>query len=115
MREGGRMGKREGMLEVINRAYDARRGSDLDGLMSGFHPDVVFTLVGDKSSLAVVGTARDHRELRETLRGFIATFDFATREILSEIVEETALLCTLASSFVIAQWGKLGRPMFSTC
>jgi ketosteroid isomerase-like protein len=81
------MGKREGMLEVINRAYDARRESDLEGLMSAFHPDAVFTLVGDKSSLAVVGTARGHRELRETLRGFIATFDFVTREILSVIVE----------------------------
>jgi ketosteroid isomerase-like protein len=81
------MGNRQAMLELIRRAYAARGEGDLDGLMRAFHPDAVFTLVGDKSALEVAGSIHGHRRLREAMDGFIATFHFAERQVLSELVE----------------------------
>jgi ketosteroid isomerase-like protein len=81
------MGNRETMLELIGRAYAARGRGDLDELMAAFHPEAAFTLVGDKRTLEVTGTVQGHRSLHETFAGFIATFDFVKREILSEVVE----------------------------
>ena len=81
------MGNRETMLELIGRAYAARGRGDLDELMTAFHPEAVFTLVGDKRTLEVTGSVQGHRNLRETLAGFVATFYFVKREILSEVVE----------------------------
>ena len=81
------MGNRETMLELIGRAYAARGRGDLDELMTAFHPEAVFTLAGDKRTLEVTGTVQGYRNLRETLAGFIDTFDFVQREILSEVVE----------------------------
>jgi ketosteroid isomerase-like protein len=81
------MGNREAMMEVTRRAYEARDKGDLEGLLAAFHPDAVFTLVGDEKALEVAGSVRGHPELRESLRGFITTFDFAGREILSDLIE----------------------------
>jgi ketosteroid isomerase-like protein len=81
------MGNRETMLELIGRAYSARGRGDLEELMTAFHPEAVFTLVGDKRTLEVTGSVQGHPSLREALAGFIATFDFVKREILSEVVE----------------------------
>jgi hypothetical protein len=67
-----------------------RHGSgrgDLEGLLAAFHPEGVFTLVGDAKSLQVTGSVQGHRNLRETFGGFIATFKFVDRKILSEVVE----------------------------
>ena len=81
------MGNREANLGLLRRAYEARGKGDLEDLATAFHPDAVFTLVGDKKALEVAGSVRGHRALRETLGGFIATFDFVERQILSELVE----------------------------
>ena len=81
------MGNRETMLELIGAAYAARGRGDLDDLMTAFHPDAVFTLVGDKRALEVTGSVQGHARLRETLAGFIAAFHFIERQILSEVVE----------------------------
>lgn len=81
------MGNRETVLELIRQAYAARDRGDLDGLVAAFHPDAVFTLVGDRKSINVAGSAQGHRGLREALGGFIATFQFVKRDILSELVE----------------------------
>jgi ketosteroid isomerase-like protein len=81
------MANRETMLEVIRGAYAARRGGDLEGLMSAFHPAAVFTLVGDKKALDVVGSVQGHGGLREALGGYIAAFEFGQRDILTEVVE----------------------------
>jgi ketosteroid isomerase-like protein len=86
MREA-EMENREAVLELIREAYAARGRGDLEGLMTAFHPEAVFTLVGDKKSLQVAGSAQGHHGLRETLGGFIATFKFVERQILSELVE----------------------------
>jgi ketosteroid isomerase-like protein len=81
------MTNRESMLEVIRAAYAARGRADLDGLMSTFHPKAVFTLVGDKTALDVVGSVQGHASLREAMRGYIANFEFGGRTVLSELVE----------------------------
>lgn len=81
------MESRETMLDLIKLAYTARGRGDLEGLMTAFHPEAVFTLAGDKGSLQVAGSVQGHRGLRETLGGFIATFKFVEREILSEVVD----------------------------
>jgi ketosteroid isomerase-like protein len=81
------MANREAMLEVVRGAYAARGRGDLEGLMSAFHPTAVFTLVGDKKALDVVGSVQDHAGLREALGGYIANFEFGKREILSELVD----------------------------
>src|ERR1700757_466045 len=81
------MANRETMLEVIRGAYAARRVGDLEGLISAFHPAAVFTLVGDKKALDVVGSVQGHGGVREALGGFIASFEFGDRDILSEVVE----------------------------
>jgi len=81
------MGNREVILDVMRQAYEARGKGDLEGLMTAFHPDAVFTLVGDSRALEVAGSVHGHGSVREALRGFIATFDFLERQILSEVVE----------------------------
>jgi ketosteroid isomerase-like protein len=81
------MGNRETILEVIRRAYAARDRGDLQDLMTAFHPEAAFTLVGDKTALELAGTVQGHRSLREAMDGFIATFHFAERQVLSELVE----------------------------
>ena len=81
------MGNRETMLEVILQAYAARGSGDLEGLLAAFHPEGVFTLVGDAKSLQVAGRVQGHRNLRDTFGGFIAAFKFVDRQILSEVVE----------------------------
>jgi ketosteroid isomerase-like protein len=86
MREA-ELGNRETMLDLIKLAYAARGRGDLEGLMAAFHPEAVFTLVGDKKALEVAGSVQGHRGLREALGGFIATFQFVERQILSELVE----------------------------
>src|SRR5215470_10627657 len=75
------------MLEVILQAYAARGRGDLEGLLAAFHPEGVFTLVGDAKSLEVAGSVQGHRNLRETFDRFIAAFKFVDRQILSEVVE----------------------------
>jgi ketosteroid isomerase-like protein len=81
------MENRETMLELIKRAYSARGRGDLEGLMAVFHPEAAFRLVGDQKALEVAGSVQGHGSLREALGGFIATFQFVERQILSEVVE----------------------------
>ena len=81
------MENREIMLDVIKRAYAARGKGDLEGLMAVFHPEAVFRLVGDKKALEVAGSVQGHGDLQEAMNGFIATFQFVERQILSELVE----------------------------
>jgi ketosteroid isomerase-like protein len=81
------MGNRETILEVISQAYAARGRGDLEELVTAFHPEAVFTLVGDKRTLEVTGSVQGHHGLRQSLAGFIATFSFIERKILSEVVE----------------------------
>jgi ketosteroid isomerase-like protein len=81
------MANREALLDQVRRAYAARDKGALDDLMAEFHPEAVFTLVGDKQALSVTGNAMGHSAVKEGMDKFISTFEFVERHILSELVE----------------------------
>ena len=81
------MGHREDMLDVIKRAYAARGEGDVKGLVDTFHPEGLFNLVGDNSTLHLTGSVKGHEPLHIAFGQFIDHFDFQKREILSEVVE----------------------------
>jgi ketosteroid isomerase-like protein len=111
MREA-EMGHREAVLELIRQAYAARGRGDLEGLVAAFHPEAVFTLVGDKRSLQVAGSAQGHHGLRETLGGFIATFKFVERQILSELVEADR---AAVHSRLVVRYDPTGKTLTTEC
>ena len=106
------MGNREAIVEVIRRAYEARGRGDLDALMATFHPDAVFTLIGDKKALEVTGSFHGHAGVREALREFIATFDFFDRQILREVVEGDR---AAVHSCVIVRYGPTKETWTADC
>jgi len=81
------MGQREDMLALIRTAYAARGNGDVEGLVTAFHPEGVFTLKGDKGALALTGSMEGHPPLRAAFGQFIADFGFESREILAELVD----------------------------
>jgi ketosteroid isomerase-like protein len=81
------MGQREERLALIRRAYAARDGGDAEGLVTAFHPEGLFTLMGDKSALALTGTMQGHPTLRGAFSKLIDEFGFEGREILAELVD----------------------------
>jgi ketosteroid isomerase-like protein len=81
------MKNREELLDQIRRAYTARDKGELETLMAEFHPEAVFTLAGNRQSLAVAGSALGHTRVKEGMAKFIATFEFVKRDILSELVD----------------------------
>jgi ketosteroid isomerase-like protein len=81
------MENREALLEQIRRAYMARGKGALEALMAEFHPEAVFTLVGDQQALAVAGSALGHSQVKEGMTKFIDTFEFVERDILIELVD----------------------------
>lgn len=81
------MTSRQEMMEVIERAYDARNNGAIDAIMAEFHPKAAFELKGDKSMLSVVGRAEGHANVRAAMGQLIGAFDFLQREILETIIE----------------------------
>lgn len=81
------MGQREEMLAVVRSAYAARDGSDAEGLVTAFHPQGLFTLMGDKSALELTGSMQGHPTLRGAFGKLIEAFGFEGREILAELVD----------------------------
>ena len=81
------MASREAMIEMINRAYDARTRSDLEAVMDAFHADALFELKGDKDVLEVAGAAQGHPDVRTAMTGLIQNFEFIKRDIVTETVE----------------------------
>lgn len=81
------MGQREEMLALIRNAYAARDGGDAEGLVKAFHPEGLFTLMGDKSALELTGSMQGHPTLRGAFSKLIAEFGFEGREILAELVD----------------------------
>jgi len=79
---------REAIKALIERGYEARRTGDIDGIITVFHPEGKFALAGSKESFAVAGVSTGHQELRATLAGLIANFEFVQREILATIIDD---------------------------
>ncbi|MCK1362661.1 nuclear transport factor 2 family protein [Bradyrhizobium sp. 199] len=72
---------------MIRGSYAARDGGDTEGLVTAFHPEGAFTLMGNKGALGLTGTMQGHPTLREAFGQFIAGFGFEGREILAELVD----------------------------
>jgi ketosteroid isomerase-like protein len=91
------MAQREDMLALIRAGYAARDGGDVEGLVTAFHPEGAFTLMGNKSALQLTGTMQGHPPLREAFNQFTAGFGFEGREILAELVDgdRVAVHCRL--------------------
>jgi ketosteroid isomerase-like protein len=71
------------MIEaLIGQSYAARKDGDIERLMSVFDPDAEFELAGSKTTLAVAGVVQGHGNIRTTMTGFVAAFDFIHREII---------------------------------
>lgn len=81
------MGQREEMLAVVRSAYVARDGGNTEGLVTAFHPQGLFTLMGDKSALELTGSMQGHPTLRGAFSKLIDAFGFEGREILAELVD----------------------------
>jgi len=81
------MASRENMLALIKDAYAARDGADTDSLVTAFHPEGAFALMGDKSALELAGRMQGHPTLRAAFTQLTAGFGFENREILAELVD----------------------------
>jgi ketosteroid isomerase-like protein len=81
------MTDRETIEALIDQSYAARKEGDIEGLMSAFHPDAEFELAGSKTALAVAGRVQGHQNIRTTMTGFVAAFDFIHREIISMAID----------------------------
>jgi ketosteroid isomerase-like protein len=55
--------------------------------MAIFHPDGKFELAGSKEHTAAAGSAQGHQELRTTLVGLVATFQFVQRDTISILID----------------------------
>jgi ketosteroid isomerase-like protein len=73
------------IMSLIEQAYEARRTEDIKALMTAFHPDCKFEIVGAKPLARVAGVA----QLEETLKALIGNFKFVGRDFLSIIVEDS--------------------------
>ena len=81
------MANRDDMLALIRAAYAARDGADTDGLVTAFHPEGAFTLMGDKSALELTGRMQGYPTLHAAFTQLTAGFGFEGREILAELVD----------------------------
>lgn len=81
------MTNRETIQAVIDQVYAARRTGDIDSIMAIFHPDAKFELAGSKVLTPAVGIWRGHQELRTTIAGLIAGFEFIQRDIISSVID----------------------------
>ncbi|XUM19948.1 nuclear transport factor 2 family protein [Bradyrhizobium oligotrophicum S58] len=81
------MEDREVLLKQVRRAYKARDTGALEDMMAECHPDVVFTLAGDRNATQVLGSMCGHPQVKDALAKLIDTFEFAHRNILTELVD----------------------------
>jgi ketosteroid isomerase-like protein len=81
------MTDRKTIEAVISGCYAARQKGDIETVMAAFHTDGVFELAGSKEMVAVVGAARGNQEIRTTMTGLIAAFDFIERDIICMMID----------------------------
>lgn len=81
------MASREDMLALIKAAYAARDGGDVAGVVTAFHPEGAFALMGNKNALELTGRMEGHPTLHAAFTQLSADFGFDGREILAELVD----------------------------
>jgi ketosteroid isomerase-like protein len=84
---GVAMASREEMMDTIEKAYAARASGDMENLMTAFHSDGAFELMGDSKELLVAGRAEGHDGVRAAMDGFVKNFEFLKRDILDSVIE----------------------------
>ena len=82
------MENREVLLEQVRRVFKARDAGLLGDLMAECHPDVVFTLAGDRGANEMAGCMSGHAEVKQAAAKLIDTFQFVQRDILTELVDQ---------------------------
>jgi ketosteroid isomerase-like protein len=82
------MTDRQAIRALIDRAYEARANEDIEAVMELFHPNGKFEIAGSNKLTIAAGTAHGHEELRKTLSGLIANFEFVQRELVNMVVDE---------------------------
>jgi uncharacterized protein (TIGR02246 family) len=78
---------REEIKALVEKAYEARRTEDIEGMIAVFHQDGKFQLAGSQEAAAVAGIAQGHPELRKTLAELIADFQFVQRDIIGFLID----------------------------
>jgi ketosteroid isomerase-like protein len=81
------MTDRKTIEAVIDRCYAARQKGDIETLMAAFDKDGAFGLAGSKEMVAAVGAVKSHQDIRTTMTGLIAAFDFIDRNIVCMVID----------------------------
>jgi ketosteroid isomerase-like protein len=77
----------EAIRTLVVGAYAARDRGDVESLVTAFHSDAVFELVGAETSSHVAGMVEGHSNVREGFSWLIEAFKFDNRKIISLIVD----------------------------
>lgn len=81
------MTEHSSIKSVIEKAYEARVRGDLDALMSYFHPDCRFQLMGAAEREAICRPHEGCVAVRGQMADLIGAFTFANFETLDIVVE----------------------------
>ncbi|WP_186419317.1 nuclear transport factor 2 family protein [Bosea sp. CS1GBMeth4] len=81
------MTEHSSIKSVIEKAYEARVKGDLDALMSYFHPDCRFQLMGAADREAICRPQEGCVAVRGQMADLIGAFTFANFETLDVVVE----------------------------
>ena len=81
------MTERSEIKDLIEKAYAARVEGDLDTLMTYFHPDCRFQLMGAAEREAICRPLEGCVAVRGQMSEFIGAFTFANFETLDVVVE----------------------------
>ncbi len=81
------MTDRVAIQTLIQSAYQARMQGDLDKVMSYFHPECRFHLMGAPEEAEACRPQSGREAVREHMAGLIKTFAFSKFEMLDLIVE----------------------------
>jgi ketosteroid isomerase-like protein len=82
------MTDREAIKALVVGAYAARDRGDVEDLMTAFHSDAVFELVGARTAPHIAGAVEGHSNVRAGFGWLIEAFKFENREIVNFIVDD---------------------------
>ncbi|TCR61697.1 nuclear transport factor 2 family protein [Bosea sp. BK604] len=81
------MTEHSAIRSLIEKAYEARVQGDLDVLMTYFHPDCRFQLMGAPEREEICRPFEGCEAVRKTMSDFIGVFTFSNFETLDIVVE----------------------------
>jgi ketosteroid isomerase-like protein len=78
---------RNSMRALVEKAYAARDGGNVMGVVTAFHDDGVFHLAGDSKAFVLAGAIEGRPSLEQAMTQFTNNFTFSGRKILSFVAE----------------------------